>query len=92
MLMITDTGLCRFVHDKKVEIPWRDVGAMKTSLGKTGVFLHLKLAHPGQHMGKFARMNRMLSPYQLSIPISGLELPWKVVAREIESVWRSKMT
>jgi hypothetical protein len=92
VLVITSTGLRRFVYDKEVEISWRDAEAMKTSHGKTGVFLHLKLAQPKQHVGKFARMNRVLSPYPLSIPISGLELSWKVVAKAIESAWRSKIT
>jgi hypothetical protein len=62
VLVITSTGLRRFVYDKEVDISWRDVEAMKTSHGKTGVFLHLKLAHPEQHMGKFARMNRCCLP------------------------------
>jgi len=39
---------------------------------------------------KFARLNRVLFPYQLSIPISGLEFPLKVVAKEIESALRSE--
>ena len=92
VLVITSTGLRMFVYDKEVEISWQDVEAMKTSHGKTGVFLHLKLAQPEQYVSKFARMNRVLSAYQLSIPISGLELPWRLVAKAIESAWRSKST
>jgi hypothetical protein len=91
VLVIADSGLgIKRGWVPEIEIPWQDIEVTDVSRGRRGsTILLISVENPRKYLGEFTRMNRALSRYHISIPVSGLELPAKEVVSKIEDAWKA---
>lgn len=91
VLEISSSGLSiRHRWPGEVEIPWQDIEAMRLSRGAKGaVNLDISVTQPERYLKRFARLNRALSKYHLSVRVSGLELPPEKIASVIEEAFNA---
>ena len=71
---------------REVEISWQDIEAMHLSRGRKGaVILDIRVTEPERYLGRFMRANLVMSRYQVSVRVSGLQLSPKEIALTIEN-------